>query len=144
MRGRVGRGRPWGDHQPLHCPPPTGSACTPLGSWPCRNAVASSPATPMSALWERSTTRGEGMQATDGCGEAELKYSEAAVELSLGPSRLAAALLCAMAFATLAVLAATPGGVAARILLATAVACAALECAHRLGAGRGGRRGLRL
>ncbi len=84
------------------------------------------------------------MQATDGCGEAELKYSEAAVEVSLGPSRLAAALLCAMAFATLAVLAATPGAVAARILLATAVACAALECAHGLGAGGAGRRALRL
>src|SRR5260221_2740094 len=98
----------------------------------------------MSALWERSTTRGAGMQVTDGCGEAELKYSEAAVELSLGASRLAAALLCAMAFATLAVLAATPGAVAARILLATAVACAALECAHGLGAGGAGPRALRL
>src|SRR5260221_1676848 len=97
----------------------------------------------MSALWERSTTRGAGMQVTDGCGEAELKYSEAAVELSLGASRLAAALLCAMAFATLAVLAATPGAVASRILLATAVACAALECAHGPRAGCADRRALR-
>ena len=84
------------------------------------------------------------MQATDGCGDAELKYSEAAVELSLGPSRLAAAALAAMALATLAVLFATPGSAAARILLATAVACGALECAHGLGTGRAGRRALRL
>jgi hypothetical protein len=84
------------------------------------------------------------MQATDGCGDAELKYSEAAVELSLGPSRLAAAGLAAMALATLAVLFATPGAAAARILLATAVACAALECAHGLGLRCAGRRALRL
>ena len=81
---------------------------------------------------------------TVGCGDAELKYSEAAVELSLGPSRLAAAGLAAMALATLAVLFATPGAAAARILLATAVACATLECAHGLGLGRAGRRALRL
>lgn len=85
------------------------------------------------------------MQAIDGSGEAELKYSEAAIELSLGPSRLAAAGLGAMALATLAVLFATPGAAAARILLATAVACGALECAHGLGLGRAaGRRALRL
>ena len=82
------------------------------------------------------------MQATDGCGDAEHKYSEAAVELSLGPSRLAGALLAAMVLATLAVLFATPGAAAARILLATAVACAALEYAHGLGLGCAGRRAL--
>src|SRR5260221_12530373 len=97
----------------------------------------------MSALWERSTTRGAGMQVTDGCGEAELKYSEAAVELSLGASRLAAGLLCAMAFATLAVLPAPPRAVPARILLPPAVACAALQCAHRPGARGPRRRALR-
>jgi hypothetical protein len=80
------------------------------------------------------------MQATDGCGDAELKYSEEAIELSLAPSPLAAAGLAAMALATFAVLLATPGAAAARILLATAVACGALECAHGLGLGRAARR----
>ena len=79
-----------------------------------------------------------------GAADAELKYSEVAIELSLAPSRLAAGGLAVMALSTLAVIAATPGPVAVRILAATAVACAALECAHGLGAGGAGRRALRL
>ena len=84
------------------------------------------------------------MQATDGCGGVELKYSEEAIELSLAPSRIAAVALAAMALATLAVIFATPGAAAARILLATAVACGALECAHGLGLRCPGRRALRV
>ncbi len=75
-----------------------------------------------------------------GAADAELKYSEVAIELSLAPSRLAAGGLAVMALSTLAVIAATPGPVAVRILAATAVACAALECAYGLGLGRAGRR----
>src|SRR5258708_36033370 len=75
-----------------------------------------------------------------GAADAELKYSEVAIELSLAPSRLAAGGLAAMALSTLAVIAATPGPVAIRIRAATAVACAALECAYGLGLGRAGRR----
>jgi toxin CptA len=72
----------------------------------------------------------------------ELKYSEEAIELTLGRSRFAAAGLAVMALATLAVVAATPGSPALRILLATCVLCAALEAAHGLGLGGTARRGL--
>jgi hypothetical protein len=71
-----------------------------------------------------------------------MKYSEAPVELTLGPSRLALRVIAAMALATLAVLAATPGAAWLRILLATWIACAALEAIHAVALHRG-RRGAR-
>ena len=67
----------------------------------------------------------------------ELKYSEAALEVALRPSRRGALAIAAMAVATLAVIAATPGMAALRILAATWVACAALEAIHRAALRRG-------
>jgi len=60
----------------------------------------------------------------------EHKYSDAAVELRLGPSRRVGACVAAAAFATIAMLVATPGPDGARLLAATWVACAALEAVH--------------
>jgi len=70
---------------------------------------------------------------------AELKYSEASLEVALAPSRLAAAGLALMALATLAVVAVTPGPAALRILAATWVACAGLEALHTIALHRGER-----
>jgi hypothetical protein len=79
----------------------------------------------------------------------EYKYSEAGsgngearVEMALRPSRVAAIAILAMAVATLALIAATPGPTALRILVAAVVACAALERLHAI-ALRRGRRGVR-
>jgi toxin CptA len=81
-----------------------------------------------------------------GAGRAELKYSEAACEVALGASPVAAALLGAAALASLALIGLTPGPSALRILAATWVCCAALEALHRvaLHRGAGGVRGLAL
>jgi len=68
-----------------------------------------------------------------------MKYSEAPVELALAPSRAAAWAIAAMALSTLAVLAATPGPSWLRILLATWIACAALEAIHVVALHRGSR-----
>lgn len=68
---------------------------------------------------------------------AELKYSEAPIELAR--SSFAPAILATMALATLVVVAATPGSPALRILLATAVLCAAIDAARGLGFDRPGR-----
>jgi hypothetical protein len=76
-----------------------------------------------------------------GAAQPELKYSEAALAVALLPSRLGVVLLGAMAVATLALIAATPGLTALRILAATWVSCAALEAIHTV-ALRRGRRGV--
>jgi hypothetical protein len=70
-----------------------------------------------------------------------MKYSEAPVELTLAPSRIAVWTVAAMALSTAAVLVATPGPAWFRILLATWVACAALEAIHAAALHRG-RRGV--
>jgi toxin CptA len=62
--------------------------------------------------------------------QQEHKYSDATVFLPLAPSRAGVACVAMAAMATLALIAATPGFDAARILAATAVVCAALEAAH--------------
>jgi toxin CptA len=82
------------------------------------------------------------MEGNVGAALLEHKYSEEAVRSGLGASRLAAACLAAMALATGALIAATPGAIALRIVLATAVACAALNAIHAI-ALRRGRRGVR-
>lgn len=68
---------------------------------------------------------------------ADDKYSEAALELRLRPSRTAAAAVGAMAFASLAVAFFAGGPVAARVLAATWAACLALEAIHRVALHRG-------
>lgn len=60
----------------------------------------------------------------------EYKYSEAACEISLEPSRSAAWVVALASLATLILIAATPGAPALRILAATWTACAALEALH--------------
>jgi hypothetical protein len=60
----------------------------------------------------------------------EHKYSEAACEITLKPSRSAAWMVALAALATLVLIAATPGALALRILAATWIACAALETLH--------------
>jgi toxin CptA len=72
----------------------------------------------------------------------EHKYSEASCEISLAPSRWAARTLTLATLATLALIAATPGALALRILAATWIACAALEALHSRALLRG-RRGVR-
>jgi hypothetical protein len=69
----------------------------------------------------------------------ELKYSEAALEIALAPSRVAAMCLASMVLATLVVIAVTPGSAAIRILAATWIACGALEALHTVALHRGGR-----
>lgn len=70
---------------------------------------------------------------------AELKYSEAAFQVSLAPSGLAAWTLAVAVLASLVLIAATPGPTAIRILAATWIACAALEALHRVALHRGPR-----
>jgi toxin CptA len=70
------------------------------------------------------------------------KYSDAEVRITLAPSRIGAAALAAMASATLALIALTPGAAALRILAATWVACAALHALHAVALHRG-RHGVR-
>jgi toxin CptA len=60
----------------------------------------------------------------------EDKYSEARCEVALEPSRQGAWIVALAALATLAVVAATPGAPALRILAGTWIACAALEALH--------------
>jgi toxin CptA len=60
----------------------------------------------------------------------EHKYSEAACEISLKPSRWAAWIVALASLATVVLIAATPGVLALRILAATWIACAALEALH--------------
>jgi toxin CptA len=60
----------------------------------------------------------------------EDKYSDAAVEIRLAPAGMGAVYVAMAAIATLAVIAATPGFDAARILAATWVVCAGLEAVH--------------
>ncbi|MGZ5082565.1 MAG: protein YgfX [Usitatibacter sp.] len=78
--------------------------------------------------------------------EVEHKYSEAPCFVALAPSRAGAAIIAIAALATLALIAATPGEAALRILAATWVACAALEAIHSRAFLRGPRaaRALRL
>jgi toxin CptA len=57
----------------------------------------------------------------------EHKYSEAACEIPLRPSRSAAWVVALASLATLVLIAAAPGALALRILAATWIACAALE-----------------
>ena len=77
-----------------------------------------------------------------GAARQELKYSEAAVELTLALSRVGVAVMAAMAVATLALIFLTPGPCALRIVAATWIACAALESIHAAALHRG-RRGIR-
>ena len=72
----------------------------------------------------------------------EDKYSEAAVRIGLGRSRSAFIAIVAMAAATFAVIAFTPGPAGPRILAATWVACAALHALQGVALHRG-RRGVR-
>lgn len=72
----------------------------------------------------------------------DLKYSEAEVRIALAPSRIGVAAIGAMASATLALIACTPGPAAPRILAATWVACAALHALHAVALHRG-RHGVR-
>ena len=72
----------------------------------------------------------------------EDKYSEAAVRIDLGLSRIARAAIVAMSGATLALIACTPGPVGLRILAATWIACGALHALHVVALARG-RRGVR-
>ena len=65
------------------------------------------------------------------------KYSEARVRIDLAPSRAGAAAIAAMASATLALILATPGPAALRILAATWIACAALHALHAVALLRG-------
>jgi toxin CptA len=74
--------------------------------------------------------------------EAELQSGEARVEMALWPSRVAAIAILAMAVATQALVAATPGPMALRFLVVAAIACAALEALYAI-ALRHGRRGVR-
>jgi len=60
----------------------------------------------------------------------EHKYSDAACEITLRPSRSAAWMVALASLATLVLIAATPGALALRILAATWIACAALEALH--------------
>lgn len=69
----------------------------------------------------------------------DYKYSEAAVRVALVPSRIGAAAIAAMASATLALIAFTPGSLALRILAATWIACAALHALHGVALLRGTR-----
>ena len=77
-----------------------------------------------------------------GTARRELKYSEAAVRLELAASAIGVVAIAAMAAATLALLLVTPGHAALRILVATWIACAALESIHGAALHRG-RRGIR-
>jgi hypothetical protein len=79
------------------------------------------------------------METNVGTARAEHKYSEEAVRADLAPSRAAAVALAAMAAATLALIAAMPGMLRLRILVATAVACMALEAIHAVAMRRGAR-----
>jgi len=77
-----------------------------------------------------------------GASSRDIKYSEAPIELALAPSRVAVWSIALMALSTLVVLAVTPGTAWLRILLATWIACAALEAIHAVALHRG-RRGAR-
>ncbi len=72
-----------------------------------------------------------------GAAQPELKYSEAALEVALVPSRVAAMCLASMVLATLIVIAVTPGSTALRILAATWIACGGLEALHTVALHRG-------
>jgi toxin CptA len=72
----------------------------------------------------------------------ECKYSEAEVEVVLRPSRVATMGLAVMSAATLAVVAMTPGPAVLKLVIATCVACMALEAVQTI-ALRRGRRGVR-
>ena len=82
------------------------------------------------------------MEEYVGAARAEHKYSEAACEVGLRPSRRGVAIVSAAALATMVLMAALPGAPALRILAATWVACAALEAIHSSALHRG-RRGVR-
>ena len=77
-----------------------------------------------------------------GAQAADRKYSDAACEIGLRPSRRAAWIVAGAALATLALIAATPGSTAARVLAAAWIACAAMD-ALRARAFLRGRRGVR-
>ena len=74
-----------------------------------------------------------------GAAQPELKYSEAALEIALAPSRVAAMGLASMVLATLVVIAVTPGSAAIRILAATWIACGGLEALYTVALHRGSR-----
>lgn len=69
----------------------------------------------------------------------ECKYSEAGVEVALRPSRVATMGLAVMLVATLAVVAMIPGSAVLKFVVATCVACMALEAIHTIGMQRGRR-----
>jgi hypothetical protein len=83
------------------------------------------------------------MEVNVGTAPQDHKYSEARVRVALAPSRMGVAALVAMASATLALIAVTPGPAALRILAATWIACAALHAVHGVALLRG-RRGVRV
>jgi len=62
--------------------------------------------------------------------ESNRKYSDVSVALRIHASHAAGAWIACAALATVALVAITPGPIAARILAATWVACAALEAVH--------------
>ena len=69
----------------------------------------------------------------------KLKYSDAAAEARLAPSRRGAWMIAGAALATLAVIATTPGLDGLRVLAATWIACGALEAIHSRALLRGAR-----
>ena len=74
-----------------------------------------------------------------GAAQPELKYSEAALQVTLVPSRVGAMCLASMVVATLIVIAVTSGSAALRVLAATWIACGGLEALHTVVLHRGSR-----